>query len=169
MAESGVKTRSIRLDEGNWEWVSGLPGSDRNDAILRLRERVEKIRPEYELADVITRLDGLRSSVYGASDKLDEMPEMVGEVLRAVVAELKGQKVASAPQGGGFDPATIPGVKAGLPAKAGFPCVCRHTGCQGAKFVGATRFQAMCDACQNGGHSGEPRECAECYNDRGPG
>ena len=79
----------------------------------------------------------------------------------SIIRERESEAVA------GFDPSKIPGVRTGA-AVGGFPCTCKHTGCQGRKFTGRTRWATMCDGCDEKGHKGEPRECVECYNDRGP-
>lgn len=55
-----------------------------------------------------------------------------------------------------------------IPVQQGFPCRCAHTGCQGAKFQGRTRFEKLCPQCSENGHSGDPRSCVECFNDQGP-
>ena len=67
------------------------------------------------------------------------------------------------------DPATIPGVQVGAASiQQGFPCRCVHTSCRGAFFQGRTRSENMCTDCREGGHSGLPRNCEECFNDQGP-
>lgn len=70
-----------------------------------------------------------------------------------------------------FDPRDIPGVSVGQPPKkevtGGFPCRCVHSGCRGSKFTGVTRFQNLCPECQEKDHTGDPRNCQECFNDQG--
>lgn len=64
------------------------------------------------------------------------------------------------------DPATIPGVSRGLVGQ--FPCRCVHSGCQGAKFQGMSKFANLCDGCRESGHAGDPRSCQSCFDDIGP-
>ncbi len=49
-----------------------------------------------------------------------------------------------------------------------YPCRCVHSGCQGAKFQGVSKFANLCPECQEKGHSGDPKVCQECYTDIGP-
>lgn len=62
----------------------------------------------------------------------------------------------------GFNPATIPGVQKG--AAKGFPCRCVHSGCQGAKFEGTSKFANLCPECEAVGHRGDRHDCPECWN-----
>lgn len=69
----------------------------------------------------------------------------------------------------GFDPTTVPGISRGPShVSVGFPCRCVHSGCQGAKFNGASKTANICDSCRESGHSTDPRSCQECFNDTGP-
>lgn len=67
-----------------------------------------------------------------------------------------------------IDPAAIPGVTRGpSPNSLPFPCRCVHSGCQGAKFQGASRFANCCSGCEEKGHTLNPRECPACFDDVG--
>lgn len=62
-------------------------------------------------------------------------------------------------------------ISEGVPAKkveGAFSCRCVHSGCQGAKFLGRTKFAQMCDGCEEKGHRGDPRDCKPCFDDMGP-
>lgn len=103
-----VKSRSIRLDDENWTWLSGLPGRTSNDAIGALR--VGAGNGADELRETLRRL----VSAVGELPTSDE----IRETLREVVSELKGQKAAQAvPSGSGLNPASVPGVSRGSRAK----------------------------------------------------
>jgi hypothetical protein len=75
-----------------------------------------------------------------------------------------------------FDPALVPGVSFGIDAACEegrtveqFACTCEHSGCQGAAFFSAVRFQSMCPACKKSGHAGDPRSCRACEDDSATG
>lgn len=91
----------------------------------------------------------------------DDGPEVV-PARRLVASRVEPERTYS-------DPRDIPGVGTGAASvQQGFPCRCAHTGCQGAKFQGRTRFDKLCPQCSENGHAGDPRSCAECFNDQGP-
>jgi hypothetical protein len=79
-------------------------------------------------------------------------------------------KIDSTPVASDFDPASIPGVSTGAPKVEGqWPCRCVHSGCQGSKFMGVSRFQNLCDGCREVGHLGDPRSCRACEDDSATG
>jgi hypothetical protein len=44
-----------------------------------------------------------------------------------------------------------------------FPCRCIHSGCHGAKFLGASKFANLCPECAENGHIGDVRDCPQCW------
>ncbi len=97
--------------------------------------------------------------------RMDALPEEILDASDARRAQKGGGQVASAPRNGGFDPATIAGVQSGVSAVAGkFPCRCVHSGCQGSKFMAASRMANLCPECEAGGHRGDRHDCVECWS-----
>ncbi len=157
---SKIKSRSIRLDDENWQWLSSLPGRSANEAISTLRDG--------QPAD--TRLDEVLEFVRSSPSEMEEA------CLRAISRWKSGSSLVSntssiqpSMPATSFDPKTIPGISVGPPKTEGqFRCRCIHTGCRGSYFQGASRFQTLCDVCLGLGHSGDPRSCRICYEDSGP-
>jgi len=152
----------------------------------------------YSLSDEVVRRIEMIAEHFGSPNKalLNILPESLGDiegivsgdpvVLResgpsVVVNSVNGAKYEPVPsrfnqpqpvvRSGGLEPEIeLPaGVSVGVSAvSAGFACVCKHSGCRGAKFTGTSRFQSLCPECVEKGHSGDPRNCGECFNDTGP-
>jgi hypothetical protein len=157
---SEIKSRSIRLDDENWEWLSGLPGRSANEAVGALRGETAA-----ELGEV---LEFVRSA-----------PSEFEEACLRAIERWKSERPGSAQipstfqQGDlptNFDPASIPGVSTGAPKVEGqWPCRCVHSGCRGSKFIGVSRFQNLCDECREVGHLGDARSCRACEDDSATG
>ena len=163
-----IKSRSIRLDDENWEWLSKLPGRTSNEALLNHRVWVTSLEDvsrgaEGQLVDVRPVLEEILELQRGA-------PETMKRAVVEGIQEWKGRTSTTnftpsttsfnPPQGDVgvaepevTDPRTIAGVTQGPPKKVegGFPCRCQHSGCQGAKFSGRTKFQSRCDECEEKG------------------
>lgn len=169
-----IKNRSIRLDDENWEWISKLPGRTQNEAIANLRGESggpvwgRGLEPLLESQRVFG--DEILEFVRSAPSEMEEA------CLRAISRWKSGSSPASntssiqpSMPATSFDPRTISGVSVGPPKTEGqFRCRCIHTGCRGAYFQGASRFQNLCDVCLGLGHSGDPRSCRICYEDGSP-
>jgi hypothetical protein len=145
-----IKSRSIRLDDENWEWLAKLPGRTSNDAVGDLRFRCSTENATTERDMLVLEITG----------KIDETLELarslpdavtIEETVRRVIQEFKAQKAgtSSAPAG-----------------PVGFPIQCGHCG-RAAR--GATKFATICMGCKGDGHSNEPRDCPKCTLDYGTG
>jgi hypothetical protein len=151
-----VKNRSLRLDDDNYGWLSGLPGRTLNDALSEYRARLngsESAEPVW--GDGLTPLLELQKTF---GDKLEEvlmlvqsLPDDTKTALREVVTELKGQKAPAATQ----EPT----------APAPFNPRCVH---HGDTFPAWNRNASLCPDCKREGHSNDPRDCPQC-TERGTG
>ena len=149
-----TRSRSIRVADDVWEAIQALPGKT-DDALRDVL--LTKAAPKVDSHAEVNRW--FRETW----ERLDEILEVVQPPSGAGVWH-KAEMVA-----GVRDPASIPGVSVGVPRATGqFPCRCVHSGCQGAKFQGASKFANRCPECEEKGHTLNSRECQECFNDMGP-
>jgi hypothetical protein len=156
-----IKSRSIRLDDENWEWLSGLPGRSANEAVGALRGAGAD-----ELGEVLEFVRSAPSEFEEACLRAIERFKDAGS------SSSTAANMSNFQPGTSFDPASIPGVSVGLPApkvEGQWPCRCVHSGCQGSKFMGVSRFQNLCDGCREAGHLGDARSCRACEDDSATG
>lgn len=139
---SEVKTRSIRLDDENWQWLANLPGRTSNDAVTALRASAE------QKGDTVT----------GSPEELSELVELVRslpdstdmrQLMQEVFSELRFEKVAAHADAEITD---------NRPKNA----YCKHCG---SRFVGA-KFATICPECKSSGHTLTPADCPVCGEGR---
>lgn len=185
-ASTEIKSRSIRLDDENWEWLSGLPGRSANESISTLRTlsggsmavgpTVKTLTPDTRLDEALELLRSLPETFMEAMDAYKArnqrvLPAVDSRLSAPFISPAKPSDIEASPEGFYTDPATIPGVSLGLPPKpvGSHPCRCIHSGCRGANFLGTSKFQNLCPECSESGHRGEPRNCGSCSDDSGTG
>lgn len=156
MAET--RSRSIRVADDVWEAIQGLPGKtdDALRAVLVAQKPV--VDPHAEVGRWFRETWA----------RLENLPEEILEAADAKWAQKNGGVIKNAPTEGlpvvaYASAAEIPGVQKGVGAPKGFSCRCVHSGCQGGKFTGASRYANLCPECEAGGHRGDRHDCVECW------
>lgn len=117
-----VKNRSLRLDDDNYGWLSGLPGRTLNDALTDYRASLDGPDVPGPLAELRERIDRVGGQL---SAQIEDLPDddRIADVMRTVIAEVKAQRAGAAQVPSGSvsgDPGSIPGVVRGvqnLPAR----------------------------------------------------
>lgn len=146
-----IKNRSVRLDDENYGWLTGLPGRSLNEAVGRLRTAAD-IGTPFEKQDAIAELLELVRS----------LPDTVDfeEVVRRVIQEAKiGEKPQSVPSAVVLPSASEP-FEEEIPVVDKRPKNCRCQHC-GKPFAGP-RFSTLCSDCKSAGHTLSPAECPKC-------
>ncbi len=136
---SEIKSRSIRLDDENWAWLSGLPGRSANEAVRELRRA--DARPRDKLDEVLEHLRALPQTFQEA---MDEYKARNGKVSTPSVV-----------------PSTFaPRAEVEKTAEQ-FPFHPRCLHC-GENFGAWNRNASLCTDCKVARHSGDPARCDVC-------
>jgi hypothetical protein len=163
-----IKNRSIRLDDDNWSWLSGLPGKTSNEAVGELKrayedawEKVMGARREFE-NEVLGRLRMLPETFMGT---MDEYKSIQAEKKRGSRFERGPIAVEVKPIGGlepmgpapmGFTGSSVLPIN---PVEKPFRVMCQHCG---VKFGSESLKETTCEGCGGKDHKGSRYECEVC-------